>query len=121
MIRILKQLVAHFLPARWGFARCWAGGHWELVDFDRLWSPFTGRIWLRFERCSTIDLGRRSEALIRCEDHGPTAQVKVMETSHANSQASCARNQEAVLTDQAWAKIRWWDSQPQEGKAGSPN
>lgn len=37
--------------------RKWRGGHWELIDFDRVHSPFRGRRWLRFKYCSTRTLG----------------------------------------------------------------
>lgn len=74
MIHALKRLLAAFVPARYQWARRMAGGHWELVDFDRLYTQFSGRMWMRFDHCSTHDLGFRSNALIKCEDWGPPAQ-----------------------------------------------
>lgn len=49
--------------------RRWRGGHWELIDFDRLHSSFRGRIWLRFERCSTEGLGFEPHSRVCCEDY----------------------------------------------------
>jgi hypothetical protein len=46
------------------------GGHWELVDFDRLSSQFTGRIWMRMDQCSRDALSFHPQALVRCEEHG---------------------------------------------------
>jgi hypothetical protein len=50
--------------------RCWWGGHWELVDFDRLNSPFDGERWLRVSRCSREVLPFTLNSLIRCEHDG---------------------------------------------------
>ncbi len=74
MILVLVILFAAiFPPFTLGSFRWWRklrGGHWELVNFDVLYSPFDGMIWQRHAKCSREVLPFEPTALVCCEEHG---------------------------------------------------
>lgn len=45
------------------------GGHWELVNFDRLWSCFAGLRWMRMP-CTRAMFGGNGVGLVCCEERG---------------------------------------------------
>lgn len=61
-----STLPAALLKGRWW--RKFRGGHWELVNFDLLHSPFSGIVWMKMPKCSRLVLSD-PRALICCEEH----------------------------------------------------
>ena len=56
--------------------RRFRGGHWELVDYDRMLNVcgIEGQVWQPMDRCALDALGYRPACLVQCEHDGVEVQ-----------------------------------------------